>query len=378
MDVFTVRRRIFWVAGCGAMAAGLFAGASGVSSAVPPPVAYSSVSPPRIVADTGGDVVVIDPATGKLLSARPSPVGQNPVLLVATPDGKTVYLIEEMSDKVVPYSVATGRPGVPIRVVKQPAIALLAPDGTLYVGGDGAVTPVSTATNRAGAPIDVHGYAISIAITPDGRTVYVANSNGFVVPISTAANTAGTPIRVGSPGADYGDDSLAVTPDGKTVYVADASGAIIPISTATGRKGNPFEVSGTPEGIAITPSGAKAYVLRGGSLSAVSPLNLATHAVEKSIPIPGNADSITMSPDGKTAYVGYAGGPVIPISTATNAKGTFFGWSQLTTTMAFGKTVYIGTFNGTIYPVSTATYALGAPLYHPARFGTCWALVVTP
>jgi hypothetical protein len=72
---------------------------------------------------------------------------------------------------------------------------------------------------------------------------------------------------------------------------------------------------------------------------------------------------------------------VIPISTVTNAKGTFFGWSQLTTAMAFGSsgtTVYIGTFNGTIYPVPTGTYALGAPIYNPAQFGTCWALVVTP
>ena len=38
-----------------------------------------------------------------------------------------------------------------------------------------------------------------IAITPDGKTAYVANTgSGTVTPIATATNTAGPPITVGS------------------------------------------------------------------------------------------------------------------------------------------------------------------------------------
>ena len=113
---------------------------------------------------------------------------------------------------------------------------------TAYVAnsGSGTVTPITTATNTAGPPITVgatrtpsrsrrtarpptsstrlghgdpdrdrhqhrraadHGRQrpLGIAITPDGKTAYVANTgSGTVTPIATATNTAGPPITVGS------------------------------------------------------------------------------------------------------------------------------------------------------------------------------------
>ena len=41
-----------------------------------------------------------------------------------------------------------------------------------------------------------------------------------MTPIATATNTAGPPITVGS-----GPDAIAITPDGKTAYVANAARA---------------------------------------------------------------------------------------------------------------------------------------------------------
>jgi len=58
--------------------------------------------------------------------------------------------------------------------------------------------------------------------------------------------------------------------------------------------------------IAITPSGAKAYVTRaytGGDNHVVMPLDLATGRVGKPIPIPGTAPAIAIGPGGKTVYV---------------------------------------------------------------------------
>jgi YVTN family beta-propeller protein len=79
------------------------------------------------------------------------------------------------------------------------------------------VTPIATATNTAGTPIRTGRVPDDIAITPDGKTVHVANSGlGTVTPIRTATNTAGTPITTGS--LPY---ALAITPDGKTAYVAN-------------------------------------------------------------------------------------------------------------------------------------------------------------
>ena len=126
-----------------------------------------------------------------------------------------------------------------------------------------------------------------IAITPDGKTAYVANTGlNTVTPISTATNTAGKPIPVGPPrpgsrsprtgrpptsptrttsGARHGHpdqhrhqharqadpvgdrvpDEIAITPDGKTAYVQRqerGQGTVTPISTATNTPGKPIHV----------------------------------------------------------------------------------------------------------------------------------------
>ena len=66
---------------------------------------------------------------------------------------------------------------------------------------DNNVTPIDIATNTAGTTIPVGNSPDTIAITPDGKTVYVVNQNSNdVTPIDTATNTAGTAIPFGNPG----------------------------------------------------------------------------------------------------------------------------------------------------------------------------------
>jgi DNA-binding beta-propeller fold protein YncE len=63
--------------------------------------------------------------------------------------------------------------------------------------GSDTATPIRTTTNTALPPIKVAGNPEAIAITPDGKTAYVASDEGTVTPIRTAANTALPPIKVG-------------------------------------------------------------------------------------------------------------------------------------------------------------------------------------
>ena len=109
------------------------------------------------------------------------------------------------------------------------------------------MTPIATATDTAGKPIRVGSSPSDIAITPDGKTAYVASGGaGTVTPIATATNTAGKPIRVGEL-----PDDIAITPDGKTAYVASGSSArpgwVTPIATATNTAGKPIRVGELPE-----------------------------------------------------------------------------------------------------------------------------------
>jgi YVTN family beta-propeller protein len=141
----------------------------------------------------------------------------------------------------------------------------ITPDGTtIYVldlgssqDKEGLVIPIRTATNTALRPIRIGlawPFVITIAITPDSKTAYVTNAyTDTVTPIRTATNTALAPIKVReSPLA------IAITPDGQTAYVVFGSGPgrpgiVIPIQTATNHALRPIQVGYLPGTIAITP-----------------------------------------------------------------------------------------------------------------------------
>jgi DNA-binding beta-propeller fold protein YncE len=68
--------------------------------------------------------------------------------------------------------------------------------------GGNSVTPIRVATNTAGASIPVPPQAFTLAVTPDGKTLYVTAGPNLLIPIRTSTNHPGTPIVVGmSPSA---------------------------------------------------------------------------------------------------------------------------------------------------------------------------------
>ena len=96
-----------------------------------------------------------------------------------------------------------------------------------------------------------HARPVAIAITPDGKTAYVANlASGTVTPVRTATNTPLAPVKVGG-----GPVVIAITPDGRTAYVANTdSGTVTPIRTATNTPLTPIKAVDHPTAIAITPA----------------------------------------------------------------------------------------------------------------------------
>ena len=214
-----------------------------------------------------GTVIPINAATnspGKPI-AVPMP-GYRPFDITMNPDGKTAYLTfswsigSSLSGSILPISTATDTPGKPIRLASgtRPFVGgiVFSPDGkTAYAAagslafGPGwtthlrpaAVVPINTATNTPGTPIrlshsesDIAITEFDIAITPDGKTLYVEGSD-TITPISTATNIPGIPIRI--KGGGFGQ--MTITPDGKTLYAAAPQG-VVPISTATNTVGKPI------------------------------------------------------------------------------------------------------------------------------------------
>jgi YVTN family beta-propeller protein len=257
------------------------------------------------VLDAPQGIVPVDLASGTAL--RPISVSDIYSLaadVAIAPNGQTAYAVEPALDKVIPIRTATSTPLKPI--------TLTAP----------------------GSPL--RG---SIAITPDGKTAYVLRSGqlndfrsgppaGALIPISTATNTALRPISL-----KYfagGLDGIAISPDGRTVYVASARW-IVAISTSASTMVKAIRIPAAAAGpVTIDPDGRTAYVLSSES-DTVTPIDLATNTALKPIGTAGLPVFCAFSPDGKTAYVGttrtFTGGhgagrdAVIPIQTATDQVG---------------------------------------------------------
>jgi YVTN family beta-propeller protein len=116
------------------------------------------------------------------------------------------------------------------------------------------VSVIDTTTNPPSvvATVLVGNTPEGVAVTPDGKHVYVTNieSNNVSV-IATSTNTVVATVTAGI--EPFG---VAVTPDGEHAYVANASSnTVAVIATATNKVAATILVGNTPFGVAITRMG---------------------------------------------------------------------------------------------------------------------------
>ena len=159
-------------------------------------------------------------------------------------------------------------------------------------------TSVPGVTCTAPSPPPVIAYSEQNA----GRNAYVANgTDNSVSVIDTPTNhVVGTPIGVGN-----SPDYVAITPDGTKAFVTNNAGganSVSEISTATGTVIKTITVN-SPRGIAITPNGATAWVVDQTGNTLV-PINVATGTAGTGVPDGGTGGGATLaiSPNGTTAY----------------------------------------------------------------------------
>jgi DNA-binding beta-propeller fold protein YncE len=147
-------------------------------------------------------------------------------------DGASVYVASQLSDAVAVFD-------------RDPAAGAL----SQKAGAAACVSETGTGPCRDGRALDG---AIGIAVSPDGRTVYVASTASDAIAIFTRRRTGGLRQLRGSAGCvsetgrgpcrdgvalDFARD-LALSPDGKSVYIASARSdavAILPTSASPRR-----------------------------------------------------------------------------------------------------------------------------------------------
>ena len=262
-----------------------------IGIAVTPDGKYVYVTSPGPIMNnngfTGNTVSVINAATNTPVGL-PIEVGTGPIGIAITPNGKFAYVGNNRSGTISVIDTATNTiSGSIVDATGHPIGVAVTSDGRhAYVANNGSnsVSLIDTATNQLVQSIALPAGSTSpagVAITPDGKYVYVTAMNnnnnnrviaGTVSVISTATNAiVGDPITVGN--SPLG---IAVTPDGKYVYVANTNlfngnnsgtpGSISVISTATNMLLTSFLVGLNPFSFG-TFIGPNIIVDKGGPLS---------------------------------------------------------------------------------------------------------------
>jgi 6-phosphogluconolactonase len=202
------------------------------------------------VTNSGDDTVSqysIDPTTGTLLAKTPAtvPTGPIPQGVTVSPDGGSVYVTNDGGQLSSQYSInrSTGTlsPKTPATFVtgESPSHVAVALDGkSAYVTNsindtvsqyrvnrrDGTLTPLTPATVTAGiAGAPGNGFVDGIVVTPDGRSVYVANSGGTVWQYNVDPRTGAlAPKTQPNIASGNGSEDIAVSADTNSVYVSNA------------------------------------------------------------------------------------------------------------------------------------------------------------
>jgi YVTN family beta-propeller protein len=183
----------------------------------------------------------------------------------------------------------------------------------------GGISVISTATDKVTARLKLRSGPEQIAFSPSGATAYVTSSEGVFV-IDTATLKVVTVIRgLGDP------EGVAVSPDGKTVYVTNTvQGLVDVIGAAANKVTGAIKVGQLPWQLAVSSNGSKVYVADGDS-DAISVISTASDTVTNTISDPGDPVSLALTPDGSQLWVGGLTSGIVTVFNTSNDSlvGTF-------------------------------------------------------
>lgn len=259
------------------------------------------------------------------------------------------YVVINVDGEVAVIDTATNQPlGEPFSAtVPVPQKIAITPDGRrLFLSHSGGekVTVLDAASGQpVGSPIAVGEAPAGIAITPDGRFAYVANNNSGTVSVIDIASHQVTATIDGFQNCP----DIVITPDGKFAYVSDAGfDRVSVIDVATNQVvGSPIPVGNEPSALAMDPGGKRVYVANSGSAS-VSAIDTGTRAtVGAPVPVGSLPTAIAVSPDGATLYVSnFASANVSVIDAVALTQKTSISTGLLPDGLAIspdGRTAYV-------------------------------------
>jgi YVTN family beta-propeller protein len=241
-------------------------------------------------------------------------------LYLANSETYNVSIVDTSSNKIVKTLSLDGLSPISIAMDPKGAYAYIGATNDL---GSYYLFTIDTATKSIVAKLAGDAPAYALAIAPTGKTAYIADGGAWAVDIKTGKQT--------NIEQQLGAGSLALSPDGKLLYVVNTTPPEVVAFSASNYQSVAtiiLENLGTslPSSIAISPDGSTAYVSYSAVIdpnqqpSGVQVINLSTDTVVNSIDIPYGPTGLMVTPNGQWLYVaegGYYGVAVIDTSTQT-------------------------------------------------------------
>lgn len=219
---------------------------------------------------------------------------------VAVRDDGLTYITDLQNARVAVGSTKTRSITGYIPTGLLPTDVAISPDGTRAFTAnqaDNSVTVIDVSTATAVTTVPLAASPFSVQVSPDGRFVFVGNSDNTLSVIRIGSFQVVQTIQAGT-----ATNAFEVSPDGRRLYASHfVSGAVTEFDLSTGAILRSFAPGGTTQGLALNRKGTRLYVA--GEAGVLFEIDLVTGAILAPIPIGGPAFGIGVTPDDKEAWI---------------------------------------------------------------------------